>query len=88
MTLEIKDSANYAAAVIRVPKPFDLPNADRLVGVHTEEEGDGLGHGGFQRSGAEGAEERGERLFARQLGPLYFQRSAALWFSLCAFALK
>lgn len=33
MTLEIKDSANYAAAVIRVPKPFDLPNADRLVGV-------------------------------------------------------
>lgn len=33
MTLEIKDSANYAAAVIRVPKPFPLPNADRLVGV-------------------------------------------------------
>ena len=33
--------------------------ANRLVGVHTEEEGDGLGHGGFQRSGAEGAEERG-----------------------------
>lgn len=33
MTLEIKDSANYAAAVIRVPKPFPLPNADRLVGL-------------------------------------------------------
>lgn len=33
MTLEIKDSANYAAAVIRVPKPFALPNADRLVGI-------------------------------------------------------
>lgn len=33
MKLEIKDSANYAAQVVRVPEPFDLPNADRLVGV-------------------------------------------------------
>lgn len=33
MSIEIRDSANYAATVIRVPKPFDLPNADRLVGL-------------------------------------------------------
>lgn len=31
--LEIKDSANYAAQVVRVPAPFPLPNADRLVGL-------------------------------------------------------
>lgn len=31
--LEIKDSSNYAAAVIRVPAPFALPGADRLVGL-------------------------------------------------------
>lgn len=30
---EINDSANYAAAVVRVPEPFALPNADRLVGL-------------------------------------------------------
>ncbi|GAA5198653.1 RNA ligase family protein [Microbacterium jejuense] len=30
---EIIDSANYAAQVVRVPAPFALPNADRLVGV-------------------------------------------------------
>ncbi|GAA2577757.1 hypothetical protein GCM10009862_16350 [Microbacterium binotii] len=29
----IEDSPNYAAQVIRVPAPFPLPNADRLVGV-------------------------------------------------------
>lgn len=33
MTLEVKDSANYAPVVIRVPAPFALPNADRLVGL-------------------------------------------------------
>jgi hypothetical protein len=31
--LEIKDSANYAAVVVRVPEPFKLPNSDRLYGV-------------------------------------------------------
>jgi len=31
--LEIKDSKNYAPQVIRVPAPFALPNADRLVGL-------------------------------------------------------
>lgn len=31
--LEIKDSVNYAAQVIRVPEPSPLPNADRLVGL-------------------------------------------------------
>lgn len=29
----IEDSANYAAQVVRVPKSFSLPNADRLVGL-------------------------------------------------------
>ncbi|MDY0829078.1 RNA ligase family protein [Microbacterium sp. BG28] len=29
----IEDSANYAAQVVRVPAPFSLPNADRLVGL-------------------------------------------------------
>lgn len=33
MKLEIKDSANYAAVVVRVPEPFKLPNSDRLYGV-------------------------------------------------------
>ena len=32
-TFTIEDSANYAAQVVRVPKPFSLPNADRLVGL-------------------------------------------------------
>jgi hypothetical protein len=29
----IEDSANYAAQVVRVPAPFPLPNADRLLGI-------------------------------------------------------
>lgn len=29
----IEDSANYAAQVVRVPAPFALPNADRLLGI-------------------------------------------------------
>ncbi|MDF2506297.1 MAG: hypothetical protein K0Q52_156 [Microbacterium sp.] len=32
-TFEIRDSSNYAAQVVRVPTPFPLPKADRLVGV-------------------------------------------------------
>lgn len=31
--LEINDSANYAAQVVRVPELFKLPNSDRLYGV-------------------------------------------------------
>jgi hypothetical protein len=31
--IEIKDSANYAATVVRVPELFKLPNSDRLYGA-------------------------------------------------------
>jgi len=33
MKLEIKDSANYAAQVVKVPELFKLPNSDRLYGA-------------------------------------------------------
>ena len=33
MKLEIKDSENYAASIIRVPKPHKLTNSDRLYGI-------------------------------------------------------
>lgn len=33
MKLEIKDSANYAPVIVKVPEPFKLPNSDRLYGV-------------------------------------------------------
>ena len=33
MTIEIKDSPNYAALVIQVPEPKKLPNSDKLYGI-------------------------------------------------------
>lgn len=33
MSIELKNEKNYAAQVIRVPNPFPIPNADRLVGL-------------------------------------------------------